>query len=619
METRIGTRFGPYELRSLLGKGGMGEVYEAYDTVKDRIVAVKLLSPDLAADPRFQERFRRESQAAARLAEPHVIPIHDWGVIEGTLYIDMRLVRGEDLKSVLREQGPLPAARAVHIVEQIAAALDAAHAEGLVHRDVKPANILVTATDFAYLADFGIARSASDPSVTGTGVAIGSYSYIAPERFDAGPVTGTADVYSLTCVLYESLTGAQPFPSDGMSMLIRAHLSQPPPRPSRRNPRVPTALDEVIARGMAKAPAGRYPTAGELAAAARSAIDTPPAAPTVRTRPAVPAPPTAKFLDLGAAHRAGSVSHPEPARPQRISGPQPMPPRPGLDRTPQPSRPVPRPGQPGYGQPGRQRPNQPVRNDPTPPGPARPSATEMSWPAIRVEPVRAEPRAAQGNRPGQAGDPNRSAAQSNRSEPPGNSAVAQPNSHAAQQNAAQQNQSGQRPNSAAAQANRSEPFGDGAAPPNQTAAPSNSTTREATGPQPVRPKRRVLKTLIGLIVIAALVAAGVVGWLRLRPAQTPTPPAEPTHVVQLPANAQPCAKLYPQPGRFASSAVGTTVTSCPFAEEVRKAFNATGVTTGSVTVTAHSPAKDQDYQMICTMGGDLVTCSGGENAIVYLY
>ncbi|WP_255219293.1 serine/threonine-protein kinase, partial [Nocardia tenerifensis] len=205
---RTGTRFGPYELRSLLGKGGMGEVYEAYDTVQDRVVAVKLLHEVLADDPAYQVRFRRESQAAARVAEPHIVPIHDWGVIDGVLFIDMQLVPGVDLRTLLRKEGPLSPARAVGIVEQIASALDAAHAGGLVHRDVKPANILVTAADYAYLADFGLAHTDGDSAVTAVGMAVGSYIYMAPERFDVGQVTGRADIYSLSCVLHECLTGA---------------------------------------------------------------------------------------------------------------------------------------------------------------------------------------------------------------------------------------------------------------------------------------------------------------------------------------------------------------------------------------------------------------------------
>ncbi|MEU2014353.1 serine/threonine-protein kinase, partial [Nocardia sp. NPDC019302] len=269
---RTGTRFGPYELRSLLGKGGMGEVYEAYDTVKDREVAVKLLSEELAKDPMYQLRFRRESQAAARLAEPHVIPIHDWGVIDGVLFIDMRLVRGADLRTLLRGQGPLSPARAVGIIEQIASALDAAHASNLVHRDVKPANILVTDADFAYLADFGIAHTEGDSAVTLVGMAVGSYIYMAPERFDVGPVTGRADVYSLACVLYECLTGARLYGDTDPAQQMHAHLMAPPPRAGSVCAAVPAALDAVIARGLAKEPSERFPTAGEFAAAARAAI-----------------------------------------------------------------------------------------------------------------------------------------------------------------------------------------------------------------------------------------------------------------------------------------------------------------------------------------------------------
>ncbi|GAB2707982.1 serine/threonine-protein kinase [Nocardia thraciensis] len=270
--SRAGGRFGPYELRSLLGRGGMGEVYEAYDTGKDRLVALKLLAEGLADDPAYRERFRRESRAVAGLSDPHIIPIHDWGEIDGVLYIDMRLVRGENLRTRLRRHGAMDPDRAVDIIEQVAAALDAAHTAGLVHRDVKPANILVTAADFAYLADFGIARSEGDSRLTMVGTAPGTYTYMAPERFDAGPVTGRADTYSLACVLHECLTGATPFPVHSVSVLIRAHLSDPPPRPSLKRSDVPPALDAVIAHAMAKTPDGRYGTAGEFAGAARAAL-----------------------------------------------------------------------------------------------------------------------------------------------------------------------------------------------------------------------------------------------------------------------------------------------------------------------------------------------------------
>ena len=201
--SRLGTRFGPYELHSLIGVGGMGEVYRAYDTVKERMVAVKLLRAEMAADSSYQERFRRESRVAARLQEPHVIPVHDFGDIGGTLYIDMRLVEGASLKDELRANGPLEPGRAASIITQVAAALDAAHADGLVHRDIKPENVLLTPDDFAYLVDFGIAHDGGDASVTKTGLIIGSCAYMAAERFAGGHVGPPADIYSLTCLLYE--------------------------------------------------------------------------------------------------------------------------------------------------------------------------------------------------------------------------------------------------------------------------------------------------------------------------------------------------------------------------------------------------------------------------------
>src|SRR3954453_6792169 len=191
--SRLGTRFGPYELNSLIGVGGMGEVYRAYDTIKDRTVALKVLRAAMAADPTYQERFRRESRMAARLQEPHVIPVHDFGDIDGTLYIDMRLVEGPSLKDELRVNGPLEPKRAASIITQVASALDAAHADGLVHRDIKPENVLLTPGDFAYLVDFGIAHGEGDASVTSTGLIIGSCAYMAVERFAGGQVGPAAD------------------------------------------------------------------------------------------------------------------------------------------------------------------------------------------------------------------------------------------------------------------------------------------------------------------------------------------------------------------------------------------------------------------------------------------
>lgn len=270
-------RFGPYELRGLIGRGGMGEVYEAFDREQNRVVALKLLPEALIRDEGFVERFRRESFAAARLSDPHVIPIHRYGDIDGRLYLDMRLVRGRDLGQVIAQDGPLPLSRTVSFIAQAAEALDAAHADNLVHRDVKPTNLLVTRQDFVYLVDFGIAHvfglSTSGQALTATGATIGTLDYMAPERFTGrGEVDARTDVYSLACVLYECLTGQRPYPVDGLPGLMHAHLEAPPPRAGAVRPDVPPALDRVIAIGMAKDPADRYPGTGELARAATLAV-----------------------------------------------------------------------------------------------------------------------------------------------------------------------------------------------------------------------------------------------------------------------------------------------------------------------------------------------------------
>jgi serine/threonine-protein kinase len=272
VESRVGTAFGKYKITSLLGKGGMGEVYEAYDTEKNRPVALKILADEFSHDATFRKRFQRESQAAAVLQEPHVIPIHDWGEIDGRLYIDMRLVHGQTLDELIAK-GPLEPSRAVAIIGQIAAALDAAHAKGLMHRDIKPHNIIVTPADFAYLVDFGIAEARGDTRLTTAGTPIGTFNYMAPERFTDQAATPAVDVYALACALYESLTGDSPFARDSLENLAAAHLASPPPRPSVTNPHVPVAFDAVIARGMAKDPDDRYGTAGGLVRAAQRALD----------------------------------------------------------------------------------------------------------------------------------------------------------------------------------------------------------------------------------------------------------------------------------------------------------------------------------------------------------
>ncbi len=252
----------------------MGEVWRAFDTATNRIVAIKLLPPQLAHDNTFVARFRREAESAAGLNNPHVIPIHTYGEIDGRLYVDMRLIEGRDLQEVLAG-GPLQPGRAVRIIEQVAKALHAAHKIGLIHRDVKPSNILLDEDDFAYLIDFGIARGADQTGLTSTGSMIGTWHYMAPERLGGREVDARSDIYALACVLHECLTGSRPFPGDSMESQVAAHLTAPPPRPSIARPGVPPEFDAVIAKGMAKQPHERYQTTVELARAARDAVTVP--------------------------------------------------------------------------------------------------------------------------------------------------------------------------------------------------------------------------------------------------------------------------------------------------------------------------------------------------------
>ncbi|MCB0927371.1 MAG: transporter substrate-binding domain-containing protein [Mycobacterium sp.] len=268
--------FGHYELRKRLGRGGMGEVYRAYDTRTDREVALKLLPPELAEDEAFQQRFRREAHAVAAITEPHVVPIHGYGDVDGRLYLDMRLVEGRTLDTVITEDGPtgLTPERCVRIVEQIGAALDAAHAEGITHRDVKPSNILVTGSDFAYLIDFGLARGARDSGLTTAGSTLGTLAYMAPERFDNTVTDPRSDIYALAAVFYECLTGERPFQGDSLEAQLSAHVRHAAPKPSANRPRL-AAFDEVVAKGMAKNPERRYQTGAALGEAARKALAVP--------------------------------------------------------------------------------------------------------------------------------------------------------------------------------------------------------------------------------------------------------------------------------------------------------------------------------------------------------
>ena len=264
--------FGPYRVGELVGQGGMGTVHRAYDTVNRRVVALKRL-PGTGVDAEFVARFRREARVAAGLRHPHVVPVHAFGEIDGQLYLDMALIDGTDLRRLLGSEAVDPQ-RVLAVLDQIAAALDAAHAAGLVHRDVKPSNILLGPDDHAYLADFGIARSMSSEStdLTRSGALLGTLDYLAPERLSSAPIDGRADQYSLACVLYECLTGRLPHPTDEPAAKLAGHLLRPPTAPSVLDPTLAPAVDPVLLRGMAKEPDRRFPSCAHLLEATGSAL-----------------------------------------------------------------------------------------------------------------------------------------------------------------------------------------------------------------------------------------------------------------------------------------------------------------------------------------------------------
>lgn len=303
-----GRQLGGYRLGRVIGRGGMAVVYQAEDLRLGRIVAVKLLAPELARNDVFRQRFAHESKVAAAIDHPHIVPVYEAGESDGMLYIAMRYVRGRDLRVLLDRQGPLTVRQAVRITAQVASALDAAHAHDLVHRDVKPGNILVAeGTDsdhpeHVYLTDFGLTKkSLSLTGLTTVGQFVGTLDYVAPEQISGKPVDGRCDVYSLGCVVYEELTGAPPFRRDDDLALLWAHLNDPVPPISALRPDLPGALDEVLGRALAKTPEQRFDSCLELVAALRAAgesVVTPLAVPTptevvpvVAVPAPVPAPP----------------------------------------------------------------------------------------------------------------------------------------------------------------------------------------------------------------------------------------------------------------------------------------------------------------------------------------
>ena len=275
-DAALGSVFAGHRLDEVAGKGGMGVVYRATDLALDRHVAVKLIAPALADDPAFRRRFVSESKVAASLDHPNVIPIHHAGEQDGVLFQVMRYVEGEDLRTMLRREGRLEPERAAPIVAEVAAALDAAHARGLVHRDVKPANVLLDAGRHVYLTDFGLTVRLGGLDDSRPGRLLGTVHYISPEQIRGEEIGVRTDVYALGAMLFHMLTGGVPFPADTDEARLWAHLSEPPPAPSRAGGGIPVAFDAVIERAMAKDPAHRYASAGDLSRAALAAVGEPP-------------------------------------------------------------------------------------------------------------------------------------------------------------------------------------------------------------------------------------------------------------------------------------------------------------------------------------------------------
>ncbi|HET8951289.1 MAG TPA: serine/threonine-protein kinase [Solirubrobacteraceae bacterium] len=307
----LGTVFAGHHIEEKVGRGGMGVVYRARHCRLDRVVALKVVAPELLDDELVQRRFLEEAVVAAAVEHPNVVPVHDAGESDGIAYMVMQYVQGSDLRALACEPGGLTARRAAEIVAEIGDALDAIHGAGFVHRDVKPRNVLIGRDGHAYLSDFGLARAiAAGTGATRTGHWVGTVDYAAPEQIQGRGADARTDVYGLGCLFFFALTGRPPYAGETLEAKLWAHLSEAPPAPSRLRAGVPAAMDAIVTRGLAKDPAERFASAGELGraalSAARDASATPPRRPAAR--PAAADAPTVTSAHPGAMRGPAAVT-----------------------------------------------------------------------------------------------------------------------------------------------------------------------------------------------------------------------------------------------------------------------------------------------------------------------
>ena len=310
-DPRLGTVIAGYRIEERIGRGGMGVVYRAQHLNLQRRAAIKIIAPDLAESEGFRERFTREARIAAALQHPNIVTVYDAGEVDGMLYLAMQFIQGEDLAAILRADGRLRPYRAIDVCRQVASALDAAHAMGLIHRDVKPANVLIEGRN-AFLTDFGLTKriEGTHAQLTRAGDMVGTIHYVAPEQIEGRKVSARSDVYSLGCLLYHCLSGQVPFALETDVAVIYAHLSEQPPKLSELRPELPEGLDAIMAKALDKSPDRRFPSCGDMISAARAVIDAAgPLSETLSPRPsqtAAPAP-TPEIRDAAEAARRPRV------------------------------------------------------------------------------------------------------------------------------------------------------------------------------------------------------------------------------------------------------------------------------------------------------------------------